>query len=64
VSRNAWFREEARNEARLLDGPLAGEVVRLRGQEIADSSNECQQQMIAVLDSGEFCPAHFFARKP
>ena len=64
VSRNAWFREEARNEARLLDGPLAGEVVRLRGQEIADSSNECQQQMIVVLDSGEFCPAHFFARKP
>ena len=64
VNRNAWFREEARHEARLLDGSLAGEVVRLRGKETADSSNKCQQQMIAVLDSGEFCPAHFFARKP
>jgi phosphoethanolamine N-methyltransferase len=64
VSRNTWFREEARHEARLLEGPLAGEVARLRGPATAKSSNECQQQMIAVLDSGEFCPAHFFARKP
>jgi phosphoethanolamine N-methyltransferase len=64
VNRNAWFRVEARHEARLLEGPLAGEVARLRGPATAGSSNECQQHMIAVLDTGEFCPAHFFARKP
>ncbi len=64
VNRNTWFRKEARHEARLLEGPLADQVARLRGQATAESSNECQQQMIAVLDSGEFCPAHFFARKP
>jgi phosphoethanolamine N-methyltransferase len=64
VNRNAWFQEEARHEAQLLEGPLAGQVAKLRGQEATKDSNECQQHMIAVLDSGEFCPAHFFARKP
>lgn len=64
VNRNEWFREEARREAELLEGPLAAEVAQLRGAEKTMSSNECQWQMIAVLDSGEFCPAHAFARKP
>jgi len=64
VNRNAWFQEEARHEAQLLEGPLADQVAGLRGKAVADSSNDCQQKMIAVLDTGEFCPAHFFARKP
>lgn len=64
VNRNEWFREEARREAELLEGPLAAEVEQLRGAERTARSNECQWQMIAVLDSGEFCPAHAFARKP
>ena len=61
---DAWFQEEARHEAQLLEGPLANQVAGLRGKAVADSSNDCQQKMIAVLDTGEFCPAHFFARKP
>jgi phosphoethanolamine N-methyltransferase len=64
VDRNAWFQQEARAEAARLEGELAGAVVKLRGQDATDSSNECQHKMIAVLDSGEFCPAHFFATKP
>ena len=64
VNRNAWFRDEARNEAELLEGPLADQVVSLRGKDATESSNACQQHMITVLDSGEFCPSHFFARKP
>ena len=64
VNRNAWFQEEARAEADRLEGELAAAVVDLRGQEATDSSNECQNKMIAVLDTGEFCPAHFFAKKP
>jgi len=64
VNRNAWFQNEARAEATRLEGELAVQVVKLRGQEATDSSNECQYKMIAVLDSGEFCPAHFFAKKP
>lgn len=64
VNRNEWFAEEARREAELLEGPLARQVEALRGAESTESSNECQHHMIAVLDSGEFCPAHFFARKP
>ena len=64
VNRNAWFQQEARAEADRLEGELAGAVVKLRGQEATESSNECQHKMIAVLDSGEFCPAHFFATKP
>ena len=64
VNRNAWFQNEARAEAYRLEGELAAAVADLRGQEATDSSNECQYKMIAVLDSGEFCPAHFFAKKP
>jgi len=64
VNRNAWFQDEARAEATRLEGDLAAQVVKLRGREATDSSNECQYKMIAVLDSGEFCPAHFFAKKP
>ena len=64
INRNAWFQNEARAEADRLEGELAAAVVDLRGQEATDSSNECQNMMIAVLDSGEFCPAHFFAKKP
>ena len=64
VNRNAWFCEEARQEAKLLEGPLADRVESLRGKEATASSNECQHHMIAVLDSGEFCPAHYFGRKP
>lgn len=64
VNRNAWFREEARHEAQLLEGSLADKVKDLRGNEATESSNECQHHMIAVLDTGEFCPGHFFAQKP
>ena len=64
INRNAWFQNEARAEADRLEGELAAAVVDLRGQKATDSSNECQNMMIAVLDSGEFCPAHFFAKKP
>lgn len=64
VNRNAWFREEARHEAQLLEGPLADKVNELRGVQATESSNECQHHMIAVLDSGEFCPSHFYGRKP
>ena len=64
VNRNVWFRNEARREAELLEGPLAEQVEALRGKDATDHSNECQHHMITVLDSGEFCPAHFFATKP
>ena len=46
VNRNAWFREEARREAEMLEGPLAEQVENLRGKEVTDSSNECQRHMI------------------
>jgi len=64
VNRNPWFRDEARREAALLEGPLAATVEQLRGTEATSHSNECQHHMIKVLDSGEFCPAHFFATRP
>lgn len=64
VNRNDWFRAEARREAELLEGPLLAKVEQMRGVEATARSNECQWQMIAVLDSGEFCPAHVYARKP
>ncbi|MDH3692770.1 MAG: methyltransferase domain-containing protein [Gammaproteobacteria bacterium] len=62
--RNAWFAEEARREMELLEGPLAQQVLQLRGREATDRSNQCQRDMIAVLDSGEFRPVHMRAHKP
>ena len=64
VNRNQWFCEEARREAEVLEGELAKQVEELRGHEATEHSNQCQHEMIAVLDSGEFCPAHVYARKP
>lgn len=63
-SRNDWYRLQAREElARLrgADGARAAEVV---GQEFVDHNIGIWTRMIPVLDSGEHCPTHLFARKP
>ena len=63
-SRNDWYRLQAREElARLrgADGARAAEVV---GQEFVEHNIGIWTRMIPVLDSGEHCPTHLFARKP
>lgn len=63
-SRNAWYRVQARDElARLRgsDGARAAETV---GRDFVEKNAGIWERMIPVLDSGEHCPTHLFARKP
>ncbi len=64
VSRNGWYRQQARTElARLqgADGALAAQVV---GQDFVETNITIWQRMIPVLDSGEHCPTHLAALRP
>lgn len=64
VSRNAWYRVQAREElARLkgADGARAAEVV---GADFVAKNAGIWERMIPVLDTGEHCPTHLSALKP
>ena len=64
TSRNAWYREEGRNELARIQGPLRERGLALLGQDGYENWIRTRQNMIRVLDSGEFCPAHILAKKP
>ncbi|MBL8789418.1 MAG: methyltransferase domain-containing protein [Rhizobiales bacterium] len=64
TSRNAWYRERARQELETLSGPLYGEAVQALGQEFVDHNVTIWRNMIPVLDSGEHCPTHLRGFKP
>lgn len=63
-SENAWYRLEARRELALKTGTHWQAFVELRGEMDARQSVEWHQAMITALDSGDFCPSVFRARKP
>ena len=62
-SENAWYRQEARRELALKQKHWR-QFVSLRGERDAEQSVAWHQAMIEVLDSGDFCPSRFRARKP
>ncbi|MCC5976071.1 MAG: methyltransferase domain-containing protein [Rubellimicrobium sp.] len=64
VSRNAWYREQARTELARLQGDAGAAVESLVGPEFVAHNVEIWERMIPVLDSGEHCPTHLRARKP
>lgn len=64
TSRNTWYREQARDELTRLQGPVGAQAARIVGQDFVDHNIEIWRRMIPVLDSGEHCPTHLFARKP
>lgn len=64
VSRNAWYREQARDELARLRGPVGRDLAAALGRKIIDDNIGMWERMIAVLDSGELCPSHLHARKP
>lgn len=64
TSRNAWYRERARQELETLSGPLYAEAVSALGQDFVDHNITIWQNMIPVLDSGEHCPTHLRGFKP
>jgi len=64
VDRNAWYRDEARNELSRMRGDLRQPLLDILGREKADRWIAMREAMIAALDAGAFRPTHFRARKP
>jgi phosphoethanolamine N-methyltransferase len=64
TSRNAWYREAARQELERLRGPVGAAAARIVGQEFVDQNIAVWSRMIPVLESGEHCPTHLRGRKP
>ena len=64
LSRNGWYREQARQELARLQGAAGDEAAKLVGRDFVNHNIEIWARMIPVLDSGEHCPTHLFARKP
>ncbi len=63
-NRNLWYRNQARVELERLKGPLYQSVVAEVGEELVGKNITTWTAMIKVLDSGEHCPTHLFARLP
>ena len=64
VNRNPWYREVARGELQRLAGPERDRISAIVGSDYVDKNIRTWTAMQTVLDSGEHCPTHLFARKP
>lgn len=64
VSRNAWYRDTARQELARLRGPEGAAMAEAVGADFVAHNVQIWERMIPVLDSGEHCPTHLRARKP
>ena len=63
-SRNAWYRDRAREELALMKGTLHAEAVEKLGRDFVDHNIEIWSNMLPVLESGEHCPTHLRGWKP
>ncbi len=63
-SRNEWYAKRAREELALMAGPLNAELCRVVGKAYVDKNIKTWTMMLKVLESGEHCPTHLYARKP
>jgi ubiquinone/menaquinone biosynthesis C-methylase UbiE len=64
TSRNAWYRETAKEELARLRGPVGAAAAQIVGQEFVDHNIAIWSLMVPVLQSGEHCPTHLRALKP
>ena len=64
VSRNLWYRDQARHELARLQGAVGQAAAAVVGQDFVDQNIAIWSRMIPVLDTGEHCPTHLFAQKP
>ncbi|MFN4157988.1 MAG: methyltransferase domain-containing protein [Gemmobacter sp.] len=64
VSRNAWYRDTARQELARLRGAEGAAMAAAVGADFVDYNIALWTRMIPVLDSGEHCPTHLRAVKP
>ncbi|MCL4189346.1 MAG: methyltransferase domain-containing protein [Rhodobacteraceae bacterium] len=63
-SRNAWYRAEARAERARLAGAAGRQAAARVGEAFVAAQIRLWNRMIAVLDSGEHCPARLAATRP
>jgi cyclopropane fatty-acyl-phospholipid synthase-like methyltransferase len=63
TSRNAWYREAAREELERLRGAVGAAAAKIVGQEFVDHNIAIWTRMLPVLESGEHCPTHLRARR-
>ena len=63
VSRNAWYRREAREEPARLKGSAGIKAAKKFGREFIDYNIRGWERMISVLDTGAHCPSHLYAPK-
>ena len=63
ISRNAWYREQARVELDRLKGPVGAEAAKIVGQDFVNKNIGIWEKIIPVLDTGEHCPTHLRAQK-
>lgn len=64
ISRNAWYRDVAREELERLEGPLHATAVAAVGEAYVAKNIRTWTAMQKVLDSGEHCPTHLRGIKP
>jgi ubiquinone/menaquinone biosynthesis C-methylase UbiE len=64
TSRNAWYRQAAKEELERLRGAAGDEAARRVGREFVDQNIAIWSRMVPVLESGEHCPTHLRALKP
>jgi phosphoethanolamine N-methyltransferase len=63
TSRNAWYRDTAKEELERLRGPVGAAAARSVGQDFVDQNIAIWSRMVPVLESGEHCPTHLRALK-
>ena len=64
VSRNQWYRAQARGELARLQGAEGQAAAAVVGADFVQQNIGIWSRMIPVLDSGEHCPTHLMAQKP
>lgn len=64
LSRNGWYRDQARAELARLQGAQGEAAAAIVGAGFVAHNVEIWQRMIPVLDSGEHCPTHISAMRP
>jgi SAM-dependent methyltransferase len=63
ISRNAWYREQARAELARLKSDVGREAAKIVGDAFVARNIGIWERMIPVLDSGEHCPTHLKAQR-
>jgi phosphoethanolamine N-methyltransferase len=64
TSRNAWYRQVARDELARMRGPWRDTAAAALGPDFVDHNIEIWDRMLVVLDQGEHCPTHLRGRLP